>query len=600
MDDVKRESCLHDAPALKGGGGLTTDRAIADERETISLMHTGQRRGKAPMRGWMVDRHLRKGPLTAGQKEAVKLVLSDRDRTVGVQGYAGTGKTTMLNRARTLAEKNGWRLVGLAPSASAARTLATESGIESETLQRFLARNAGVAEGRLTRKGAKALRGVFGKTVLVVDEGSLASTVQARDLLRIARELRIPKVVLVGDSKQLDAVDAGKPFAQLQAAGTKTATMDEIMRQRDPELKAAVQASLAGDIGRAFQKLGSNVAEVNPDNIAGAVAARWLKLSPKERERTGVMAPSHALRQAVNEYIRERLVREGRIAGPVLETQRLVSKGYTRAEKALGSNYAPGDVVAFHRPYKRIGVDKGDERRVERVDHAGRTVHLESPEGETVAWKPGEIGGRLGGTEVYRAETIEIRAGDRIRWTRNDKGLGIVNSGTAEVLGVRNGRVTFLLEEGRKITLTPGDPQLRHLDRAWCSTVHAFQGRTVDNVIAAMEANHPHLTTSKSFYVEISRARDRAELVTDDAQALKDQLEAVTGERISALEGIGEGVQREQDKDGKALSGIERMDPEAFDLSTPNREIEPDVSRHRAPEPEPPAQEKHIEMDLSL
>ncbi len=68
--------------------------------------------------------------------------------------------------------------------------------------------------------------------------------------------------------------------------------------------------------------------------------------------------------------------------------------------------------------------------------------------------------------------------------------------------------------------------------------MHAFQGRTVDNVIAAMEARHPHLTTRKSFYVEISRARDRAELVTDDAGALREQLEAATGERISALEGI--------------------------------------------------------------
>ena len=68
---------------------------------------------------------------------------------------------------------------------------------------------------------------------------------------------------------------------------------------------------------------------------------------------------------------------------------------------------------------------------------------------------------------------------------------------------------------------------------------NAYQGRTVDNVIAAMEANHPNLTTQKSFYVEISRARDRAELVTDDATGLRVRLETATGERISALEGIG-------------------------------------------------------------
>ena len=117
---------------------------------------------------------------------------------------------------------------------------------------------------------------------------------------------------------------------------------------RDPhsgELKAAVEASLAGEIGKAFEKLGDKVAEVNPDNIAGAVAARWLALSPEERERTGVMAPkSHELREAINAHVRERLAREGQIVGPAMQTQRLVSRGYTNAEKALAANYAPGDV----------------------------------------------------------------------------------------------------------------------------------------------------------------------------------------------------------------------------------------------------------------
>ena len=544
IDEAEREvaalekaGTLHAVDMPGAEDSLSLDRTVAEERETVALMQAGAGRGRAPMRGWQVQGHLSRGPLTAGQKDAVKLILSARDRTVGVQGYAGTGKTTMLNRARGLAEKKGWRMTGLAPSASAAGTLATEAGIATETLQRFLARNAGVAEGRLTRKGAREMRAAFAKTILVVDEGSLASTVQARDLLRIAGELRIPRVVLVGDAKQLDAVDAGKPFAQLQAAGMKTAVMDEIMRQRDPALKEAVEASLKGDIARAFEKLGENVAEVKPDNLAGAVAARWLRLSNENRENTGVMAPSHELRQQINGHVRERLAREGRLHGPAMESERLVSKGYTNAEKALAANYSPGDVVAFHRPYRRIGVDR-----------KRRTVLLDDGRGGSVAWKPREIGGRRGGSEVYRAEEIELRAGDRIRWTRNDAGLGLVNSRTAEVLKVANGRVTFRLEDGKTLELGKGDPQLRHLDHAWASTVHAFQGRTVDRVIAAMEARHKHLTTQKSFYVEISRARDRAELVTDDAKALREQLEAVTGARIAALEAIGEMPREEPGK----------------------------------------------------
>ena len=223
------------------------------------------------------------------------------------------------------------------------------------------------------------------------------------------------------------------------------------------------------------------------------------------------------------------------LGGLTIDPGLLAARGRTAS---AGGDGAKGSVwhAHFHRPYKRLGVGKGDELRVAGVDRKSRTVMLEGREGQPVAWEPNRIAARTGGVEVYRSEEIELRAGDRVRWTRNDAGLGLVNSGAAEVAAVRDGRVTFRLEDGRTLDLAPGDPQLRHVDRAWASTVHAFQGRTVDTVIAAMEANHPHLTTQKSFYVEISRARDRAELVTDDRGALKEQLEAATGERIAALE----------------------------------------------------------------
>ena len=583
----ERAGSLHAAQMPGMEGLLTTDRAIADERETTALMATGRERARAPMRTRAVDKALRGGPLTEGQKAAVKLILASDDRVVGVQGYAGSGKTTMLNRARALLEKRGYEVRGLAPSASAARTLEGEASIGSETLQRFLARYAGVAAGRMTAKGEKEMRAAFAKTVLVVDEGSLASTVQVRDLLRIADRLRFPRVVLVGDEKQLDAVDAGKPFAQLQAAGMKTAVMDEIMRQRDPELKAAVEASLAGDIYRAFEKLGGNGAEVKADNLAGAAAARWLALTPEERANTGLMAPSHALRERVNEIVRERLARDGAVHGPAMEGERLASRGYTNAEKALARNYRQGDVVAFHRPYKRLGVEKGDELRVAGVDAGAGRVTLKATGGGTVAWEPGRIAARAGGVEVYRVESMELRAGDRIRWSRNDAGLGLVNSQTAEVTEIRDGAVRFRLEDGRMLDMQAGDPQLRHIDRAWASTVHAFQGRTVDTVIAAIEANHPNLTNQKMLYVEISRARDRAELVTDDRAALKEQLEALTGERIAALEALGDGK-------AKALE-TGRILRESADVGR-----EPGQSTGRTAEPEKTTEPKSVDRDFGL
>ncbi|MYG52498.1 MAG: hypothetical protein F4204_09150 [Rhodospirillaceae bacterium] len=196
-------------------------------------------------------------------------------------------------------------------------------------------------------------------------------------------------------------------------------------------------------------------------------------------------------------------------------------------------------------------------------------------------------GAKRGGVEVYRAEGIELRAGDRVRWTRNDIGLGLVNSGTAEVAAVRDGRVSFRLEDGRRLELGKGDLQLRHLDHAWAATVHGFQGRTVDRVIAVMEARHPHLTTLKSFYVEISRARHAAELVTDDAKALHEQLEAVTGERIAALEAVEPVLDRTAKEDGRDRSAV----PEV--KRTPGG---PDAGHEAAKDaPEPPAREAEPE-----
>ena len=316
---------------------------------------------------------------------------------------------------------------------------------------------------------------------------------------------------------------------------------------------------------------------------------------PKRRNPRFRPTPSHELRRGINGHIRERLARDGVIHGPAHDGERLVSHGYTNAEKALAANYAPGDIVAFHRDYRSLGVEKGDERRVARVDAGIGAVFLEGLEGE-VAWRPRMTGAKRGGVEVYRAEGIELRAGDRIRWTRNDVGLGLVNSGTAEIAAVRDGRVSFRLEDGRMMELGSQDPQLRHLDHAWAATVHGFQGRTVDHVIAVAEARHPHLTTLKSFYVEISRARHDAELVTDDAKALRETLEAVTGERIAALEAVEPAIDKaaakEDGRDRGVAPALERMPDEtdtgrqsAKEAHEPHaREAEPQKVRERGVE----------------
>ncbi len=324
----------------------------------------------------------------------------------------------------------------------------------------------------------------------------------------------------------------------------------------------------------------------------GSLIPAVTKLSPQERENTGLMAPCHALRREINGRIRERLARDGVIHGSAFKGERLVSHGHTSAEKAVAANYSHGDVVAFHRAYRSLGVAKGDERRVADFDHRMGIVMLEGPEGRPVSWRPRLVGAKRGAVEVYRTEGMDLRAGDRVRWMRNDAGLGLVNGDTAEVLRVRGDSVAFRLGDGQTLELGRDGPQMRHLDHAWAATVHAFQGRAVDNLIAVMEARHPKLSTQKSFHVEISRARHGPELVTDDARALREPLEAATGERVSALEGIGaaervlsEGkAQRGEKERGRGPKAMPDRPAGTQDNTVADKSREPE--REQAQEPE--------------
>ena len=176
----RRETCTRwTCPGAEDS--LATDRTVGEERETVALMHAGQGRGRAPMRSWMVQGHLNRGPLTAGQRDAVKLILSAKDRVVGVQGYAGTGKTTMLNRGASAGGEEGIpdggaRAVGLGgcrrwrPKPGSSRKPSSVFSRAMPASQRAGSRR------RARRRCAPPTR----RTILVVDEGSLASTVQAQ------------------------------------------------------------------------------------------------------------------------------------------------------------------------------------------------------------------------------------------------------------------------------------------------------------------------------------------------------------------------------------------------------------------------------------
>ena len=77
------------------------------------------------------------------------------------------------------------------------------------------------------------------KRLYILDESSLASTKQINEFLHRTHDE--DRAILVGDQRQHEAVEAGRPYQQLQESGMETARLDEIVRQKDPALKEVVQ-----------------------------------------------------------------------------------------------------------------------------------------------------------------------------------------------------------------------------------------------------------------------------------------------------------------------------------------------------------------------
>ncbi len=537
LDGMKRDGHLVDA--VRGGLGpcLVASRALRAEREIVERMRTARETGRPLADAGRVERAIATGTLTEGQREAVRAILLGEGRIAGVQGYAGTGKTAMLSAVRELADDR--RVIALAPSAAAVRSLRREAGLPARTLQGFLSRHRDVADGTVSAEGLARLRALHSGSVLVLDEASMAGTVQTRTLMRIADALDVGRLVLVGDTRQLRAIEAGQPFRQLQEAGMPTAVMDDVLRQRTPHLREAVAHVIGGRPREALGRLGDDVHEVGAGELGRTAARLWLDLDPSARASTAILAPTHEIRAEVAATVREGLASEGVLRGKEIEIRRLVSRGLTRPQTGDIRNWDEGDAAVFHHDLWGGKAKAGDVFTVNAVDE--ERAELVHDDGRVLKVKPG--GKRLRyQLELHETATIRLRAGDEIRWTRNDGRRDLVNGGRARVLSVGPKAVRFRTSDGRGLRLSRSDPQLRHLDHAYSSTVHGAQGTTADRVIAVLDSGHGALADQATFYVEVTRARDEAVILTDSREQLAETLEERTGLRMTALEAVGERV----------------------------------------------------------
>ncbi len=513
-----------------GGGKFTTRDALHREQEILQRARAGTGKTAALMTPeaaalYIEQREARQGfKFSDGQRQALALGLTSTDTVTGIVGAAGAGKTTAMSGLVEAAHGRGTEVIGIAPSARARNELESAGAEVNRTVASFLACQHGYDDHRL----------------VILDEAGMVS---ARDMDALMRKLDREggRLMLIGDPRQLKAVEAGQPFAQLIESGAIThAAIDEIKRQVDPDLRAIAQAFARGDASSATRKAMDYTieAEIIPDptvaherdpngnekptpqerrlGIARATAEAYLSLSAEEREQTLVLSGTHTVRQEVNAQIRAGLQERGEVSRDEVQVQGLDKADLTREKATQVESYGAGMVV-------RLEAGKGRERHttdyeVDRAD--GNRVVLRAPDGTENVWNPA----REKAAGVYAPRDMTLAAGDRILF-RENRGRGdekIVNGQTATIERVgrdQDGGTQVLarLDDGREVTL---DPKQNHsIDYGWCRTVHAAQGATVDHVIVAGEASR--VATAETAYVACSRERESLTIVTDNPQRLQ-------------------------------------------------------------------------------
>ncbi|UKP01207.1 MobF family relaxase [Nostoc sp. UHCC 0870] len=247
---------------------FTTMTAVRRELATIELMQQGQGRVPPIAQVEIVESLLEKTLLNQGQRQAVQLAALTQDQFIAWQGVAGAGKTFALKELKALATDAGYTIKGFAPSSAAATVLSQELEIETQTVARLL-----VSEPSPENEPNQ-------NQIWIVDEAGLLSAKDAHALLQRAT-LEQARVLFVGDTRQLSAVEAGNPFKSLQQAGIKTAYLNESLRQKDPKLKLAVDLIADGRVQAGFEHLLANgsILTVDASDKIAAIANDYMMAS---------------------------------------------------------------------------------------------------------------------------------------------------------------------------------------------------------------------------------------------------------------------------------------------------------------------------------
>jgi Ti-type conjugative transfer relaxase TraA len=308
--------------------------------------------------------------LSDEQQAMVRRLATSGDGVEVVRAKAGTGKTTAIDAARELWEREGYRVIGAALAGRAADELHARAGIDSYTVHGLLRDLERGGDWRLPKRA-----------VLVVDEAGMIDTRRMSRLLDHAARARA-KVVLVGDERQVPAVEAGGGFAGL-ADRLGAVELSQVHRQRHTWDRAALDDLRHGDISEwiaAYDRHGRLVPCKSADEQTRALVSDWYVAAGQHGMEQTVMLASR--RDEVADL--NHLARATRVAAGELDDATALTvdgRSFTRGDRVLTLRNRPVDRADQD---SRHLLRNGNRGTVVGIDHQAVELTVQLDTGPTV------------------------------------------------------------------------------------------------------------------------------------------------------------------------------------------------------------------------
>lgn len=481
-----------DADQQRTDSGILPDHGAPGGYGDRHVRRAGDGRGTGAVAALLDAREQAQGwKFSPGQRAAVDLALTSQDRHIGIVGYAGAGKTTSMKIVVEQYKAAGYNVIGVAPSAAAAKELES-AGCESRTL-------ASVLKDKESQPG---------KTLYLLDEAGMVSARDYRAFFAKA-DREGARTLSVGDPLQLQSVEAGTAFKQLLDSGSMAhVKIDEIQRQKDPQLKAIATAFAQGDAAKGvalarpyMSEIAVEQSEDRTEKLAQAAASRYLSMSPEDRANTLLLASTNAARQAANTAIRAGLIERGELHPEKSVTITALDKAnLTDEQRKHARSYTSGMVIDVS------DGKKSDYRTIERIE-GGKLI-----DGKGQHHDPGTV------RQVYQSRQMQVSDGEKILFRQNDRERGIVNGGVGTVR-IIDGQAAVRLQDGMAVPLE----SMEVADYSYARTIHSAQGATFERAIVIGEASR--VAGAEAAYVACSREKTGLEILTDNADKLAQKWE---------------------------------------------------------------------------